>query len=204
VSSDSIVTRSSANLFEISTAIYQHRLNRLKLLTKSALTGLIHHKAMEMPSVFYDNGEAVTLMSSDVDGLDGIAEMFHETWAQTLEVAIGVCLLAGEVGWFWPLPLFLIFRELFPFTHNFSSSYVIVCSRVSRYVAKNLQPRQKNWNIATQTRIGATSSMIGSMKVVKMLGLQRYLASRTQKLRAEELEVASKVRWMMVYYNASG
>ncbi|RFU26545.1 hypothetical protein B7463_g9807, partial [Scytalidium lignicola] len=171
----------------ISTGIYQHRLNRLKLLTNSALTGLIHHKVMETPSVLYDNGEAVALMSSDVDGLEGIAEMFHETWAQALEVAIGVALLASEVGWFSVLPLFLIF----------------LCSRVSRYVAKNLQSYQKNWNIATQTRIGTTSSMIASMKVVKMLGLQRYLACRTQKLRVEELEVASKVRLMMVYYNSS-
>ncbi|KAH8803106.1 putative ABC transporter [Xylogone sp. PMI_703] len=171
----------------ISTAIYQHQLNRLKLLTKSALTGLIHQKAMETPSMSYDNGEVVALMSSDVDGLDGITEMFHETWAQTLEVAVGMCLLAREVGWFWPLPLFLIFLS----------------SRVSRYVAQNLQSRQKNWNLATQTRIGATSSMISSMKAVKMLGLQRYLSNQIQNLRAEELEAASKVRWMTVYYNAS-
>jgi hypothetical protein len=78
-------------------------------MTKGALVGLIHEKTMKLPSVAYDNGESTTLMSTDADILDGIAEMFHETWAQVLEVVIGVVLLAGEVGWIRPLPLFLIF-----------------------------------------------------------------------------------------------
>jgi hypothetical protein len=61
--------------------------------------------------MLYEDGEATTLMSTDVDGLEGIAQMFHETWAQILEVAIGVVLLSREVGWIWPLPLVLIFRK---------------------------------------------------------------------------------------------
>ncbi|THV47959.1 hypothetical protein BGAL_0277g00120 [Botrytis galanthina] len=171
----------------LSTAVYQHRINRLKLITRGALVGLIHAKTMESPSIAYDDGEATTLMSTDADSLDGIAEMVHETWAQVIEVFIGVGLLAIQVGWIWPLPLFLIY----------------LCSHMSRFVAKHLQPRQKAWNAATQSRIGATSSLISSMKVVKMIGLQHNLTHRVQQLRKEELWVASKLRWVMVYYNAS-
>lgn len=83
-------------------------------------------------------------------------------------------------------------------------SFFTVCSQVSRYVAKHLPPGQKAWNIATQRRVAATSSMLGSMKVVKMLGLQHCMQDSTQNLRKEELSTASKVRWIMVYYNASG
>lgn len=91
--------------------MYQHRLNKLKLLLKSSLVGLIHEKTMNTPSISYDNGESTTLMSTDADSLEDIAEMFHETWAQLLEVAIGMVLLAGEVGRIWPLPLVFIFRK---------------------------------------------------------------------------------------------
>ncbi|OBT47770.1 hypothetical protein VE00_02219 [Pseudogymnoascus sp. WSF 3629] len=63
----------------ISTAAYQHRLNRLKLSTKSALIGLVHNKMMTLPSTMDVDGEAVTLMSTDAEGLEGITEMFHET-----------------------------------------------------------------------------------------------------------------------------
>jgi len=42
------------------------------------------------------------------------------------------------------------------------------------------------------------------MKTVKLLGLQRNLSRRIQELRKEELWAASRLRWVMVYYNASG
>ncbi|KAF7162579.1 hypothetical protein CNMCM5623_007825 [Aspergillus felis] len=171
----------------LSTAMYQHRINRLKLMTRSALVGLIHDKIMKSPSSAYDNGEATTLMSNDAESLDGITEMVHETWAQVIEVLIGIRLLASQVGWIWPLPLFLIY----------------LCSYMSRYVAKHLQPRQKAWSNATQNRIAATSSMLSGMKVVKMFGLQQNFSRRIQELREAELRRASKLRWIMVYYNAS-
>lgn len=171
----------------LSTAVYQHSINKLKLMTRSALVGLIHDKTMKSPSIAYDNGGATTLMSTDADSLDGIAEMVHETWAQVIEVLIGIGLLASEVGWIWPLPLFLIY----------------LCSYMSRFVAKHLQPHQKAWSNATQSRIAATTSVLSAMKDVKMLGLQHKLTHRIQQLRDGELWAASKLRWIMVYYNAS-
>ena len=71
-------------------------------------------------------------------------------------------------------------------------------------MAKHLQPAQKAWNTATQRRVAVTSSMLISMKVIKILGLQDCMANCTRYLREEEMETASRVRWIMVYYNASG
>ncbi|KAI1293173.1 putative ABC transporter [Xylaria venustula] len=171
----------------LSSAIYQRTINRLKLMTRSALVGLIHDKTMKSPSIAYDNGQAITLMNTDAESLEGLGEMVHETWAQIIEVLVGVVLLANGVGWIWPLPLCLIY----------------LASHMSRYVAKHLQPHQEAWNSSTQSRIAATSSVISSMKVVKMLGLQDKLTRRIQELRKEELWVASKQRWIVVYNNAS-
>ena len=188
---------------QIATAVYQHCINRLKLLTRSALVGLIHDKTIKSPSIANDNGEATTLMSTDADSLDGIAEMVHEVWAQVVEVIIGIVLLSSEVGWIWPLPLFLIYST-FVFTVSGLALICVVCSHVSRFVAKQLHPRQKAWNNATQSRVAATSSMLSAMKTIKLLGFQQYLSNRIQELRKEELYAASKLRWLMVYYNASG
>ncbi|KAI1270368.1 putative ABC transporter [Xylariaceae sp. FL1019] len=170
-----------------STSIYQHSLSKTKLMLRSTLMGLIHDKTMNLPSVAYDDGETTMLISTDADTLDGVAEMFHETWGYTIEVLIGVVLLANEVGSLWPLPLFLIY----------------LCSYMSRYVAKQLQPRQKAWNNSTQDRLAATSSLLRAMKNVKMLGLQSSMASRIRDLRTRELGIASKLRWVAVYANAS-
>ncbi|KAK4248096.1 P-loop containing nucleoside triphosphate hydrolase protein [Corynascus novoguineensis] len=166
---------------------YQHRLDKLKIVTRSALVGIIHDKSMSLASEAHDSSEAVTLMSFDAEGLDDVPEMIHELWAHILEVVIGIVMLSREVGWIWPLPLLLIF----------------FCSRMSRYVAKHLQPGQKAWNAATQRRVAATSYLLSSMKLIKMLGLQQAVASRIQPLRKEELSTAARVRWTRVYYNAS-
>lgn len=71
-------------------------------------------------------------------------------------------------------------------------------------MAKNLKTKQRNWNIATQKRIAMTSSMLSSVKSLKMLGMIAYIETFIQNLRLQELEMSKKVRWMMVAYNASG
>jgi ATP-binding cassette subfamily C (CFTR/MRP) protein 1 len=93
--------------------VYENCLNRLELVTRSALVGLIHHKTMSSPSISYDDGEATTLMSTDADSLIDVGRIVHEIWAQVVEVVIGVSLLAGEVGWIWPLPLVFIYCKYF-------------------------------------------------------------------------------------------
>lgn len=98
---------------QLSTAVYGNCINRLELVTRSTLVGLIHHKTINSPSISYDDGEATTLMSTDADSLIDIGGMIHETWAQVVEVLIGVGLLAGQVGWIWPLPILLIYCMLF-------------------------------------------------------------------------------------------
>jgi ATP-binding cassette subfamily C (CFTR/MRP) protein 1 len=49
------------------------------------------------------------LVSTDVDSLVTTAEMFHETWAQLVEVVIGMILLTRKVGWISPILLLSIF-----------------------------------------------------------------------------------------------
>ncbi|KAI2473576.1 ABC transporter [Annulohypoxylon bovei var. microspora] len=171
----------------ISTTAYQHRLNKLRMMIRAALVALIHNKTMNSYAETTSEGRVLTLASTDVDSLDTIGEMFHETWGQVLEVIIGIGMLTWEVGWVSPLPLFIIF----------------LCSRMSQYVAKNLRSRQGRWNEATQSRISMTSAVISTIKGIKMLGLQGAMSARIEELRRNELDKASRVRWMMIAYNAS-
>ncbi|KAI0147916.1 ABC transporter [Hypoxylon sp. NC0597] len=171
----------------ISTTVYQHHLNKLRVMIRAALITLIHDKTMNSYAETVNEGKVLTLISTDVDSLDTTGEWFHETWGQVLEVIIGIAMLAWVVGWVFPVPLFIIF----------------LCSRMSQYVAKNLRSRQGHWNEATQSRISMTSAAISAIKSIKMLGLQRAISARIQELRENELRKASKVRWMMVAYNAS-
>ncbi|KAF9875444.1 hypothetical protein CkaCkLH20_07264 [Colletotrichum karsti] len=171
----------------LSSVLYYHRLNRLKVMTRGAVVGLINNKLLMQHSTGYDDARAVTLMSTDAENVGHSGRMFHETWAQVVEVVIGTVMLARQVGWACVVPFVMIF----------------FCSRMSRYLAKNLQWKQKDWNEATQKRLAMTASMVSSMKSLKMLGVTNYTESLVRDLRMKELDMAKRVRWMMVFSNAS-
>ncbi|KAI1209043.1 ABC transporter [Annulohypoxylon truncatum] len=171
----------------ISTTVYQHQLNKFRMMIRTALIALIHDKTMNSYAETISEGKVLTLTNNDVDSIDTIGEMLHETWGQVLEVLIGIVMLTWEVGWFSLVPIFIIF----------------LCSRVSQYVARNMRSRQGGWNEATQNRISMTSSAISAIKNIKMLGLQDAISAHIEELRRIELQKANAVRWMSIAYNAS-
>lgn len=80
-------------------------------MIRGAVVGLINHKSLSQQSTSYDDGRAVALMSTDAENVGQTAMFFHETWAQLVEVVLGISMLAVEVGWLFPVPLVIIFCE---------------------------------------------------------------------------------------------
>ncbi|THW88478.1 hypothetical protein D6D15_05951 [Aureobasidium pullulans] len=166
---------------------YEHQLNRLNVMTRAALIGLIYEKTLNTPYTTYKDFSAVTLMSTDADSLGNVSDMFHEAWSQVLEVGVGVTLLAQQIGWFCLVPLLLISG----------------CSNMTRYVAKNLRPKQHAWNKATQDRINKVVSILSSIKIVKMLGMTEVVKSQISDSRRIEIDASKDMRWVSVLANAS-
>lgn len=75
---------------------------------------------------------------------------------------------------------------------------------MSRHVARNLRPKQSDWNKASQNRMDMVISSLTSIKTIKMLGLVQTVRSHLQNLRTVEVEAAKKLSWIMVMANASG
>lgn len=98
-------------LLEISSAIHRHRLNRLEVMVRASLAALVYNKATELDSKASNAGRAVTLMSTDVDGIIDAGELFHETWMQLVELTVGVIILASQVKWLSPLPFAIMFGK---------------------------------------------------------------------------------------------
>ncbi|KAK7713447.1 hypothetical protein SLS64_004697 [Diaporthe eres] len=135
----------------VSTSVYQHRVNRLEVMTRGTMVSLIHSRALEVRSEVED-GKVATLVSNDISNMEDSARMFHETWAQFVEVVVGTFLL------------------LLP---------------------------------ATQQRISFTNSILGSIKNIKMLGMQQAVVDRIRDLRKHEMDSARGVRLLTVQYGAS-
>jgi ATP-binding cassette subfamily C (CFTR/MRP) protein 1 len=75
---------------------------------------------------------------------------------------------------------------------------------MTRYVARNLRPKQLTWNKATQDRINRVVSVFSRVKIVKMLGLANVVESQISSLRKAEIDASKDMRWVSVLANASG
>jgi len=81
-------------------------------MLRGALTRLISNKTLVVQDGVFDDSAALTLMSTDIDRIAVSLQNMNEVWARTLEVAIGIWLLAEQLGWIAVLPIVLIVGRL--------------------------------------------------------------------------------------------
>ena len=78
---------------------------------RGAVVGLIYNRTLILHDGVYDESAAITLMSTDIDRIAISLQLLHETWPQLLEVAIGIALLARQLGWVCVFPLIVVGRK---------------------------------------------------------------------------------------------
>ncbi|MCJ1309562.1 hypothetical protein MMC25_003222 [Agyrium rufum] len=169
----------------ISTVHYQHRVYRMVTMFRGAVATLIYEKTLTLPAGAYEEAAAVTLMSTDIDSLIMASIAANEIWARTIEVVIGVWLLERQLGWVCVLSVLTVVVS------------VMGASRIAKFSG----PRQGIWIAAVQRRVAMTSSMLGAMKSVKMMGLASTLSSMLQASRVKELALSRQFRQLNVYRN---
>jgi ATP-binding cassette subfamily C (CFTR/MRP) protein 1 len=147
------------------------------------MVSLIYSKTLELPAGVYDESAALTLMSTDIDRLATSLDSLNEIWARIIEMSIGIWLLERQLGWVCVAPIVIVLIMVF----------------ASSFVAKRIGPRQRIWVAAIQRRVGITSSMLGSMKSVKMMGLSDNLFDTLHNLRIRELNLMKKFRVMFLW-----
>jgi ABC-type multidrug transport system fused ATPase/permease subunit len=95
----------------------------------------------------------------------------HEAWASLLDIALAFWLLQRQLGVASVAPGAIFF----------------LCSLAALGVAASMGSRQREWLEAIQKRVKTTSDMLGSMKEVRMTGLQLRLKEELQQQRKEEI-----------------
>lgn len=130
-------------------------------------------------------------MATDVQKICDSLAFIHEMWASVVEVGLGVWLLYKEVG-------FAMFGPLI---------VTVVVMSGTLALTKRAGEAQKSWISGIQTRIGATSKILESMKGVKMLGLASKMAATIKDLRTHEIDLSIRLRKVLtltvVFANSS-
>lgn len=92
----------------VSTLNYNQNLYRFVTMFRGATISLIYQHALAISSEAYDESGALTLMSTDVDRIILCLIDLNECWARTIEVIVGITLLALQLGWVCIIPLVVV------------------------------------------------------------------------------------------------
>ncbi|KAK0627622.1 P-loop containing nucleoside triphosphate hydrolase protein [Immersiella caudata] len=162
----------------VSQCVHKHLVYQMLTMIRGALVGIIFKKTVGLGEKGLEDAAPVTLMSTDVEGIEYGLAFIHDMWASPVEVGVGIYLLYAEIG----LPCFLV---IIP---------IVVSTVLNEKIAGKMGPAKMAWNQGVQERVSATSSMLSQMKGIKMRGLAGFFSQRIQSLRDEEIKLSKTYR----------
>ncbi|OJZ85746.1 hypothetical protein ASPFODRAFT_46813 [Aspergillus luchuensis CBS 106.47] len=163
-------------------ATSKHQMNRLVVSIRGGLVSLIYNKSVDLSITAVEEKAALTLMSTDIDRITMSCADMHHAWTAVIEVAVALYLLYAQLGVGFLAP-----------------GLCFACAVVAMAACTRLYPRYQNaWVGAIQERTSITSTMLGSIRSLKLLGLSAVIGSLLQRSRVNENVVARKIRWITV------
>ncbi|KAG8530148.1 uncharacterized protein KY384_005631 [Bacidia gigantensis] len=169
----------------ISMAQYQHWAYRSITMARGGLISMLFAKTSLLKTTDVDPSSSVTLMSADIERITNGWQTMHEIWANTVEVALAIYLLERQLGSACAIPLAIA-----------NASPVSLLG--STLILNLIIARQAEWLEAIERRISATTTMLGSMKRVKMCALTDVFSGILHTLRREELEISKRFRRLLI------
>ncbi|RDI88468.1 hypothetical protein Vi05172_g1477 [Venturia inaequalis] len=175
----------------LATVNYNRKLYRMGTMFRGATASIIYTAALSSDSG-YNQMTAVTLMSTDIDTLWRSMQHVIDFWARLLEVGIGIWLLWRQLGTVAIAPIIT----------------TVLCVGLQVWLSKKTGSRQGKWVEAIQRRVGIASTVLRSMKSIKLAGLVHSMNDLLHNERVRELNLAKSFRaittWNNVVSNAPG
>lgn len=147
-------------------------------MVRGCLVSAVYRATTNINITALDNSIVVTLISTDIEKIQDGLGIIHEVWSNTLEIGIVTLLLQREIGRACFVPL----------------AVAVGSAGGSLWVSSNLSAIQTAWVEGTQKRLEIVTSMLPSMKGVKMLGVTLKLLAMIQAARAEEVRTGMWAR----------
>ncbi|KAJ5096759.1 hypothetical protein N7456_007480 [Penicillium angulare] len=167
----------------ITTAIYWRQTVRFLAALRAGLVAITYDQTLALQQEDLHDSAALTLMGTDIERTITSLQMIHEVWASILEVGIALWLLGRQLG----VPC------LIPFA--IATSSVVVMIPISTRTGE----AQQEWIKRIQKRLAVTSSMLGDIKAMKMLGVSGVLSKIIANLREIEVKTSLRFRRLLIW-----
>ena len=159
-------------------AFYWRFMYRGLAMVRGCLTSAIYRKSTDISITALDNSIVVTLISTDINKIQDGLGIVQEVWSKAAEMGIATWLLQREIGLACLVPLVV----------------AILSAMGSVWVSSKIGAMQTAWVEKTQRRVGIATTMLSSMKGVKILGLTPKLLALVQVARLEEVRAGIRLR----------
>ncbi|KAF4592615.1 ABC transporter [Ophiocordyceps camponoti-floridani] len=166
----------------LSFTIYQTKEYRLLTLFRGSLVTMIFNKTLRVNSTSIADGEAITLMSADIDRV-GAVTFIHEFYSSFIEAAIALYLLWSLLGIAVVAPVI----------------WIVLCVVIGIPIAKAAGNAQTPWLEAIEERLAATSKALNAMKPIKMTGLADIVSSQIANYRILEIRASLRHRVLNIF-----
>lgn len=161
---------------------HQHRTYRAITMLRGGLVSIIYRKATGLSLTDADPANSVTLMSADVERIVQGWSTITDMWANPLEIGLAIFLLQQELG-----------------VAVAVNVGVMVFALLASLVAMGgIGQHQANWLKAIERRLSSTGNMLGSLKGIKMMGLENVLLNSLHGLRMDEMRDSAMFRKLLV------
>lgn len=162
---------------------WYYHLRTITKLRSILVTAIGKHTTAVNVQLLEDPKSPVTLMSNDVErAVQGIRYL-HELWANAVQAGVAVYILERQAGIACVVPV----------------GITVVTSVIVVRVTSAIGGKQTGWMEAIQKRIAAISSLLTSMKGVKMKGLEDRFSDIIDNLRSQDITCGNGFRKIIAY-----
>lgn len=174
---------------------------RLMTAIRGQLTSIIYTKMLTLPAAEASDSSAMSLMGTDVQKItDTFFSFVIDVVPDGLQVIVSVYLMYLQLGAVCVAPVLITISRCLARTlrgrifDGLADCQFTVTTGLSVTIAGHITSRQATWLAAVERRINFTSEILGSMRSVKMLGLEAQMSTHIEDLRTTEITSSKRYR----------
>lgn len=162
----------------LSHTTHAHLMNRFVTRLRGGLVALIIHKEHTITEAEAKRSAAVTLMTTDVDGITTGISQCLQIPIGIVEIVLGMSVLSQFIG----ISAFSVFGPL------------VVSTLTAYFISRRMATRLSGWNKGIEVRVAKTAKILPQITAIKMLGLGPTVGTFLQYLRDQEITISRSFR----------
>ncbi|KAK4879947.1 hypothetical protein RN001_008093 [Aquatica leii] len=153
---------------------YAFGIEQIILKIKVAISGLVYRKSLKLDSHSMSkdtSGQAITLITKDIDIFDSALLMLHKLWVGTIQTFIMIYIMYAQIG---PAALVGALAVLLPLP-------------VLGYLGKKVSEKRLSSAKYTDERVRKTQELLTSIETIKMYTWETFFEKAIINLRKKEI-----------------